>query len=339
MKAVRYHATGGPEVLSYEEAATPTPGKGEALVRVEACGVNRIDIWARSGRYKTALPHILGTDIAGVVESTGSDVGGVRVGSRVVVYPVLSDGTCVYCRQGSPSRCLARGFVGVAADGGYAEFVKVPAANLISADGIDPEKAAAMPVDFGTAWRGLVSRANVGPEDTVLIWGAAGGLGHAAIQIAKLRGATVIAAIGDESKSQFVKSQGADHVVQYKSTDVPATVRSLTDGLGASVVFDHVGGDTWGRSIDSLARGGRLLTLGLTSGPNYGVDVRQVYSDEISIMGTYGQSKADIEEVLRLEAEGKLRPSIQSELPLSSAQEAHRILESREIRGKVVLLP
>ena len=307
-------------------------------MRVEACAVNRLDIWARSGRYKTALPHILGTDIAGVVESVGPEIGGVQVGSRVVVYPVLSDGTCVHCRQGAPNLCPARGFVGIATDGGYAQYVKVPAANLISAAGADPKKAAAMPVDFGTAWRGLVSKANVGPEDTVLVWGAAGGLGHAAVQIAKLRGATVIAAVGDE-KSRFVKSLGADHVVAYKTQDVVESVRSLTDGLGASVVFDHVGGDTWGKSIDCLARGGRMLALGLTSGPKSEVDVRRVYSDEINIMGIYGQSKAEVEKVLRLEAEGKLSPSIHSELPLSSAREAHQILESRDVRGKVVLLP
>ena len=339
MKAVRFHSTGAPQVLSYEEAPAPTPGKGEALVRVEACGVNRIDIWARTGRYATALPHILGTDIAGEVETVGPGVSGIQAGSRVVVYPVLSDGTCVYCRRGLPNRCIGRGFVGVATDGGYAELVKVPAANLIPAGGVEPERAAAMPVDFGTAWRGLVSIAEVGPADTVVVWGAAGGLGHAAVQIAKLRGATVIAAVGNGAKSQFVKSLGADQVVEYGSQDLVAAVRSLTDGLGASVVFDHVGGDTWGRSLDCLARGGKMLTLGLTSGSKSEVDVRRIYSDEISIMGTYGQSKEDVEKVLRLAADGRLAPSIHARLPLSTAREAHRMGESRDDRGKVILQP
>ena len=338
MKAARYHSTGGPEVLAYEEAPTPAPGRGEALVRVEACGVNRIDVWARSGRYKTALPHILGADVAGVIEAAGPETS-VLPGSKVVVYPVLSDGTCAYCRKGLPNRCLSRGFVGVATDGGYAEFLKVPASNLIPAGGIEPAKAAAMPVDFGTAWRGLVSLAKVAPGDTVLVWGAAGGLGHAAVQIAKLQGAEVIAAVGGGKKLQFAKSLGADHVVDYLSEDIAAAVRELTGGLGASVVFDHVGGDTWGKSIDCLSRGGRMLTLGLTSGPKSEVDVRRVYSDEISILGTYGQSKADIERVLALAAEGRLTPSVHSELPLSSAEEAHRILESRDVRGKLVLRP
>ena len=339
MKAVRFHATGGPEVLSYEEAPVPSPRPDEALVRVEACAVNRIDVWARSGRYKTPLPHILGTDIAGVVESKGPDAGEVQIGSQVVVYPVISDGTCAYCRQGSPNRCLSRGFVGVATDGGYAEFVKVPTANLISSHGVDPKVAAAVPVDFGTAWSGLVSRARVGPGDTVLVWGAAGGLGHAAVQIAKLLGATVIAAVGDDKKSQFVRSLGADHVVNHRSQEVVSAVRSFTDGLGASVVFDHVGGDTWGQSIDCLARGGRMVTLGLTSGPKSEVDVRRVYSDELAIPGTYAQSKADIEKVLALASDGQLKPSVHKCLPLSAATAAHYVLESRDVQGKVILTP
>lgn len=338
MKAVRYHGVGGPEVLSYEEVSDPTPAKGEVLLRVEACGVNRIDVWARSGRYKTSLPHILGTDIAGTV--VAADPGsGLESGSRAVVYPVISDGMCAYCRAGLPNLCVARGFVGVAVDGGYAELVKVPAASAMPAGNIDLKKAAAMPVDFGTAWSGLVSKAGVGPSDTVLIWGAAGGLGHAAVQIAKLLGARVIAAVGDDRKSRFAKSMGADQVVNYRSQDIVEAVRSITSGLGATVVFDHVGGETWGKSVDCLARGGRLVTLGLTSGPKAELDVRRVYSDELKIMGTYGQSKSDIQRVLELASEGKLSPAIHKELPLESAREAHEVIESRQVEGKIVLLP
>lgn len=338
MKAVTYHSTGGPEVLSYEEVSAPTAEKGDVLIRVEACGVNRIDVWARSGRYKTSLPHILGTDVAGRVSAADPGTG-LETGTPVVVYPVISDGTCAYCRQGMPNLCVARGFVGVATDGGYAEYVRVPSANVLSVRDVDLKKAAAMPVDFGTAWRGLVSNAKVGQSDTVLVWGAAGGLGHAAIQIAKLLGAKVIAAVGDDGKSSFVESMGADRVVNYRSRDIVDEVRSMTGGFGATVVFDHVGGDTWGKSIDCLARGGRLVALGLTSGPKSELDVRRVYSDELKIMGTYGQSKSDIKRVLELAAEGRLSPAVHKELPLESAREAHEILESRDVRGKVVLLP
>ena len=339
MKACRYQAPGGPEVLRFEDAPDPEPGAGEALVRVSACGVNRIDVWARSGRYKTALPHIPGTDIAGEVVSIGPGVKGVEEGAGVLVYPVLSDGTCEYCRQGRPNLCLARGFIGIATDGGYAELVKVPAANLLPLGGLDPKTAASLPVNFGTAWNGLVTKAGVGKGDTVLVWGAAGGLGHAAVQIAKHFGARVIAAVGDAKKAQFLKSLGADAVLDSKSPDFVERVRALTDGLGASVVFDHVGGDTWPASFGSLARGGRMLTLGLTSGPKSEVDVRRVYQDELKLMGVYGQSRDDLRRVMDLAAAGSLKPSIYEALPLRSAREAHEAIESREVQGKILLTP
>ncbi len=339
MKAAVYHAPGEPKVLSYEDVADLVPGPEEAVVNVKACGVNRIDIWARNGRYKTALPHILGSDIAGEVVATGPETRSVTAGQSVVVYPVLSDGKCSYCVQGMPSKCVSRGFVGIATDGGYAEFVKVPAANLVSGEGLDSRAAAAMPVNFATAWNGLSSRARVGPKDTVMVWGAAGGLGYAAIQVSKLFGARVIALVGDDKKAKFVESQGADFVVNHRTEDISQRVRSLTDGLGASVVFDQVGGDTWAKSIESLARGGRMLTLGLTSGPKSEVDVRRVYQDELSILGTYAYSKEDLQQVLNLLAAGKLRPSIFQEFPLSSAARAHEIIESRDVQGKILLIP
>ena len=339
MKASLYHAPGGPEVLSFEDVPDPVPGPGEALVRVKACGVNRIDVWARSGRYKTSLPHVLGTDIAGEVVSTGPGTGGVSEGEHVVVYPVLSDGKCAYCLQGMPNMCLSRGFVGVATDGGYAEYVKVPVANLVPIGKLDLKAAAAMPVNFGTAWKGLASRAAVGPKDTVLVWGAAGGLGYAAVQVAKFLGARVIAIVGDDKKAGFIESEGADFVVNHRTQDIVEGVRAFTGGLGASVVFDHVGGDTWAKSVECLARGGRMVTLGLTSGPTSEVDVRRVYQDELKIIGTYGQLKEDLQHVLNLAAEGKLRPSISREMSLRSAGEAHRMIESRSVQGKLLLVP
>lgn len=339
VKAAVFHAPGEPKVLIYEDVADPVPGQGEAVVKVKACGVNRIDVWARNGRYKTTLPHVLGTDIAGEVASLGPGTTGLKTGESVVVFPLLSDGKCAYCLQGNPNRCVSRGFVGILTDGGYAELVKVPAANLVSAGGLDLKAAAGIPVNFGTAWNALVSRAGVGPKDTVMIWGAAGGLGHAAIQVAKLLGARVIAVVGDDGKAKFVESQGADHVVNHRTQDIADRVRAFTGGLGASVVFDHVGGDTWGKSIECLARGGRMLTLGLTSGPKSEVDVRRVYQDELSILGTYGHLKEDLQQVLKLLGAGRLAPSVSRELPLSSAARAHEIIESRDVEGKILLIP
>ncbi|MDG6910825.1 MAG: zinc-binding dehydrogenase [Nitrososphaerota archaeon] len=338
MKAAQFETPGGPEVLSYKEVRDPEAGPSEVVLRVSLCGVNRIDVWARSGRYKTSLPHIPGTDISGEVVSSGPGVKGTMPGDRVLVYPVLSDGSCVYCRQGRLNLCLSRGFVGVATDGGYAELVKVPAANLIPMGDLDPETAACLPVNFGTAWNGLVGKAGVSRGDTVLVWGAAGGLGHAAVQVAKHLGATVIAVVGDERKSGFVKSLGADSVV-VKSVDLAEKVRALTAGLGVSVVFDHVGGDTWSTSLDCLAKGGRMVSLGLTSGAKSEVDVRRVYQDELKLMGVYGQSREDLRAVMELAVSGRLKPAVYRNLPLSSAREAHEIVESREVQGKVLLSP
>ena len=339
MKAAQFETPGGPEVLSYRDVRDPEPGASEVVLRVSFCGVNRIDVWARSGKYKTSLPHIPGTDISGEVVASGPGVKGALPGDRVLVYPVLSDGSCVYCRQGRQNLCLSRGFVGIATDGGYAELVKVPVDNLIPLGGLDPKTAACLPVNFGTAWNGLVGKAGVRGGDTVLVWGAAGGLGHAAVQVAKHLGATVIAVVGDEKKSGFVKSLGADSVVVSKSGDLVEKVRALTDGLGASVVFDHVGGDTWPISLDCLAKGGRMVTLGLTSGAKAELDVRRVYQDELKLMGVYGQSREDLSAVMTLAASGKLKPAVYRNLPLSSAKEAHEIVESREVQGKVLLRP
>jgi NADPH:quinone reductase-like Zn-dependent oxidoreductase len=339
LKAALFRATGGPEVLSYEDVPEPKAGPGEAVVKVRACGVNRIDIWLRTGRYKASLPHILGTDIAGEVASMGDGVSGVSVGDPVVVYPVLSDGKCSYCLAGKPNLCVSRGFVGTISDGGYAEYVKVPASNVLNVGKLDYKTAACLPVNFGTAWNALALRAKVGPGDSVLVWGAAGGVGYAAIQVSKLFGATVIAAIGSDGKRGFVKSMGADHIVNHRTQDLVDRVRSFTDGMGVSVVFDHVGGETWKKSIECLARDGRMVTLGLTSGPTSEVDVRRVYQDQISLLGTYAFTKETLVEVLRLAANGRLRPEMFREMALSSARKAHELLESREIQGKIILLP
>jgi NADPH:quinone reductase-like Zn-dependent oxidoreductase len=339
VKAAVFHSPGGLEVLSYEEAPDPKPGAGEAVVRVKACGVNRIDIWVRSGRYKANLPHVLGTDVAGEVEALGPGTTGLERGTPVVVYPVLSDGTCPYCLMGAPNRCISRGLVGVASDGGYAEFVKVPASCLMELRGLDFKTAAALPVNFGTAWNGLFSRARVGPGDTVLVWGAAGGLGHAAIQVSKHLGARVIAAVSSDEKLSFVESLGADVGINYAGSNIVEEVRAATEGYGATVVFDHIGGDTWATSLECLAKGGRLVTVGLTSGPRSDVDVRRVYQDELGIVGTYSCRKEELIAVLELTAKGKFRPAVKAELPLHSASEAHKILESRAIQGKILLVP
>ncbi len=339
MKALRFHSPGGPEVLAYEDAPTPSLGKGEVLVEVEACGVNRIDIWLRSGRYKTSYPHILGTDIAGEVAAVSPEAKGVKTGRKVVVYPSLSDGSCAYCAAGQPNRCANGGLVGAVSDGGYAEYVKVPQANLVDAGSLDPKKAAAAPVNFATAWSAFTERSKVGEGHTVLVWAAAGGLGYAAVQSAKLLGASVIGVVGGKGKFGFVKDNGADHVIDHTTEDVAARARELSGGRGVDFVLDSVGGDTWGKSIDSLAKGGTVLSAALTSGATSNVDVGKLYRNELSVAGVFAFRKETLVDVLRLVSKGKLRPMVFRELPLHRGREAHEILESRKVEGKILLLP
>lgn len=325
--------------MAYEDAPDPVLSEGEALVRVRACGVNRVDVWVRSGKYKTYVPHILGADVSGEVVKVSKGEPSAKEGDRVVVYPVIGDGTCHFCQMGEPNRCVKVGLLGSALDGGYAEYLRVPASSLIRMGDLDPKVAACLPVNFATAWNGLVSKARVGPADVVLVWGGGSGIGHAAIQVAKLFGAKVVATAGDEEKLSRSRSLGADFTINHNSEDVVGRVREVTGGAGATVVFDHVGSSTWERSVESLAKGGRMVTLGVTTGESSKVDIGKVYRGELSIHGTYAFRREELVAVLKMAAQGRLKPSIFKELPLREAEEAHRILESRRVFGKVLLLP
>ncbi|MDV3293597.1 MAG: zinc-binding dehydrogenase [Nitrososphaerales archaeon] len=339
MKAVRFESPGGPEVLKYGDAPTPSTSEGEVLVKVAACGVNRIDIWLRSGRYKTYVPHILGADVCGEVASAPPRATELKVGQRAVVYPSLSDWSCRYCLAGYPNRCVSGGLLGAVADGGYADYVKVPARNLVDAGSLDPKLAAAVPVNFATAWSAFAERACVRPGDTILVWGAAGGVGHAAVQVAKLLGAQVIGVAGGKEKRTFVIDNGADHFIDHTTEDVPARAKEITGGHGVDYVFDDVGGDTWEKSLESLAKGGTVLSVALTSGAASTVDVGRLYRNELNIVGVFAFRREALVRVLRLVAEERLKPRIFRELPLKSAKQAHEILESRKIEGKILLVP
>ena len=260
-------------------------------------------------------------------------------GSQVVAYPVLRDRTCRYCKTGRPNRCEKIGLLGVAADGGYAQYVKLHAEDLLPIRGLDFKTAAALPVNFGTAWNGLVTRARVKAGDSVLVWAAGSGLGYAAVQVAKLFGAKVIATAGSDAKLELAMSHGADYAINHSKEDVPEKVRALTGGYGADIVFDHVGAETWQKSIMALAKGGVLVSLGVTTGEESGVNIGRVYRSELTLTGTYAFTTDDLTKVLKLASQRRLAPHIYKELPLNSAGEAHRILEAREQFGKILLIP
>lgn len=342
MWAVRIHEHGGPDVLRLEQVPDPVPRADEVLVRVRACALNHLDLWNRSGRPRpaVALPRILGSDIAGEVVSVGDLVDHVRPGQEVIVNPGVSCGRCRQCLSGNDNMCPEYTIFGAGRDGGYAQLVTVPGANVIpKPTNLTFAQAAAVPLVFLTAWRMLMTRARLRHAETVLVWGAGSGVGSAAIQIAKLHGARVIAATGGEEKVARAKQLGADEVIDYKSEDVLRRVRALTDGRGVDVVFEHVGQATWDTSIKSLALGGRLVTCGNTTGWEAQTDLRYVFARQLNIFGSYMGSKAELLELLPWIEAGRLRPVVHAVLPLNEAPRAHEILEAGRQFGKVVLEP
>lgn len=339
MKAARFHAPGGPEVLQYEDVPDPIPAADEVIVRVKACGVNRLDISLRSGRYKTQLPRILGADVAGTIEQVGEDIKKLAPGEKVLVYPVLSDGSCIHCLRGERNQCINIGLLGSAADGGYAELLRIKAENVIRFEGLDFDIAASLPINFATAWNGLVKKARVCADDIVLIWGASSGLGYAAMQVAKMHGAKVIATAGSDEKLKRAKELGADLTINHLKEDVAERVKEYTDGIGASIVFDHAGQETWQKSIAATRKGGVMLTLGITTGSEVSVNIPQVYRNEIKVQGVYAFTYYDLYEVLNLAIEKRLKPVIDSKFRLSEAKNAHQRMESRQHFGKILLVP
>jgi NADPH:quinone reductase-like Zn-dependent oxidoreductase len=336
MKAVRFHEHGGAEVLQYEEAPDPVPGPADVLVRVRACALNHLDIWNRRGVAAIKLPHILGADVAGeVVES--SDTRFAR-GQRVMLQPGLSCGRCEACLDGRDNECLQYDVLGSYSDGGYAEFVRIPTQNVVALpDAIGFIEAAAFPLTFVTAWHMLVTRARIHAGEDVLVLGGGSGVGQAAIQIAWLHGARVFATAGTDDKLSRARELGAYEVINHHTQDLPAEIRRFTNKRGVDIVIEHVGEATWERSLKCLARGGRLVTCGATTGYKAGIDLRFLFSRQYSLMGSYMGTKAELLRAAQFFFSGQLRPAVDRTFPLAEAAAAHRYLEAGNQFGKVVL--
>lgn len=337
MKAARFHEHGGPEVLRYEDAPDPTRQPGRALVRVRACALNHLDLWQRRGnpRMRIPLPHIPGSDVSGEVLDAGG--GPVAEGTRVMLHPGLGCGTCRWCVEGRDSLCPSYDVLGLLSDGGYAEQVSVPIGNLIPIpDHIGFVPAAAFPLTFLTAWHMLVTLARVRAGDHVLVLAGGSGVGQAAIQIARLHGARVFATSAP-TKIEATRGLGAAAVFDHYSTDFAKEVRALTEGRGVDIVIEHVGEATWERSVRSLANGGRLVTCGATTGPRATLDLRHLFARQLSFLGSYMGSKAELLEAVPHFFEGRLQPAVDVVLPLRDAAEAHRRLEAKAQFGKIVL--
>jgi NADPH:quinone reductase-like Zn-dependent oxidoreductase len=339
MKAVALSEYGGPEVLRYTELPEPQIGPQEVLVRVRACALNHLDLWLRRGLPTQPLkfPHILGSDISGEVAKIGEAVSNVRVGDRVLLAPGLSCGQCAHCIAGQDNFCKDYTLFGSGVQGGYAEFVKSPAVNVIPIPGaLTFEQAAAVPLVFLTAWHMLLTRARLRPAEEVLVIGASAGVGSAAIQIAKSAGARVIAASTSEAKLAKAKELGADEVIS-SSGEFAREVKRLTNGRGVDVVFEHVGQVTWEQSIYSLARGGRLITCGATTGFEGKLNIGYLFARHLSILGSFMGAKSELFSALELLKRGLLKPVVDCVLPLDRAIDAHQRLEKHEQFGKIVL--
>jgi len=340
MKAIRIHEHGGVDKLMYEDVGSPKIVPDEVLVNVKAASVNHLDLWVRQGlpNVKYPLPIILGCDAAGVVAEVGSSVRDIKVGDRVAISPGISCGVCEQCLSGRDNFCREYTLLGEHRDGVDAEYVSLPARNLIPIpENLSFEEAATIPLVFLTAWQMLVEKAKVQPGEDVLILSAGSGVGSAGIQIAKLLGARVIATASSEEKLAKAKSLGADEVINYMTMDVLSEVRRLTDKKGVEVVFEHTGSETWRQSILSLAKGGRLVTCGATTGYEAITDLRYIFYKQLQILGSTMGSKGSLFKVFRLVESGKLKPVIDRVMPMKDVADAHRLLEERKVFGKIVL--
>jgi NADPH:quinone reductase-like Zn-dependent oxidoreductase len=341
MRAAIFHENGGPEVLRIEDVPTPQPGPGEVLVRVKAAAMNHLDLWVRRGLpIETTMPHVGGSDVAGVIADVGDGVDRARIGERVVINPSLFDGTCEWCRRGEEPMCPRYRIMGEHTDGGFAEYVVAAADHAYRIpDALSFEHAAALPIAYMTAWRAVQSRARVRPGEDVLVLGASGGTALAAVQIARLAGGRVFAVTSGAENVERLRGLGAAFVYDREAEDWAKAVQRDTGGRGVDVVVEGPGAATWKGSLRSLANGGRLVTFGATTGPKVEIDIRALFWRQVSIVGTTMASVAEFEAMLQAVFSGALAPVVDTVLPLDEIRAAHERLEAGGQFGKIVLVP
>ena len=339
MKAILVSRHGGPEVLEWRDHEIGKPGPGEVRVRLKTAALNHLDLYVLDGMpgIPIGLPHIGGADGAGVVDSVGSAVSGVEVGQEVVFDPGLSCGHCDYCRAGEQSLCVRFGVLGEHSDGTFAEAV------LVAADSLAPrpihlswEESAAFGLTYLTAWRMLFTRGHLSPGETVLIHGIGGGVSLACLQLAKVAGCRVIVTSRAQEKLSRARDLGADELLPADD-QVARAVRSLTGKRGADVVVDSVGDATWMQSLKAAAKGGRIVTCGATSGPNPKEEIRLIFWNQLSILGSTMGSREDWRRLVATVTAHELRPVVDVVKPISEGREAYERLESAEQFGKIVL--
>jgi NADPH:quinone reductase-like Zn-dependent oxidoreductase len=342
MRAAYIEEHGDPGVLRVGELPEPEAGPRDVVVEVRAVALNHLDLWVRRGLpgLDLSMPHIGGSDVAGIIAHVGAEVGNWGPGDRVVVNPSLWCEGCEWCMRGDHSLCQAFGILGEHVPGGLAERVRVPARNLLRLpDGFEFEPAAAAPLVFQTAWRAVITRGKLMAGDRLLVTGASGGVSTAAIQIGKLTGATVLAVTSGPQNVKRVLELGADVAIDRLEEDFSRRVWIETERRGVDVIVDGVGEAIWESALRTLAPEGRLVTYGATTGPEGRVDIRRLFWRQGTIMGSTMSGAADFERVMRLVFEGVLSPVVDEVLPLDRIRDAHERLERGDVFGKIVLVP
>lgn len=340
MQALQYREFGGPEVLRIQTYPDPVVTPQTVLVRMKAAALNHLDLWVRCGipGLPITLPHVPGSDGAGVIEAVGAKVTGWQVGDEIVVQPGTFCGHCPACKRGKEDLCPEYGILGETEPGVMQTLRLFNPVNIgRKPASLNWAEAAAFPLVYLTAWNMVVNRAALRSGESVLVQGASSGVGMAAIQIAKHFNAMVIATARTESKRALALNLGADHVLDSTDPALHKSVKALTNGKGVDVVIEHVGQATWTNSLRSLAFAGRLVTCGATSGPKAEVEIRHLFSKRLSILGSTMGSVADFHAILDLAAKGALKPVVDRVFPLKDGAEAHRYLESGHEFGKVVI--
>jgi NADPH2:quinone reductase len=337
MRAAVLHEEGDADVLKVEDVPVPTPQPGEVRIAIHCSALNHLDIWIRNGMPSVPKPRIMGGDGMGIIESVGEGVAD-RVGERVLVDPSITCGACRFCLSGDTVMCNAFHVVGEHMDGTHAEYLCVPSENALPVPGhLDDEEAAALPLVYSTAWRMLFTRAQLRTDEHVLVWGASGGVGTAALQLASRAGATVIATTRSGDKVQELRELGAHHVIDTSTTDPVSAVTEIVGKAGVEVVIDHLGDVAWAASMKLLGKGGRFVTCGATTGANPPAQITRMFWKQLTIMGSTMASKSDVADLLAFVSEHAIAPRVDRTFPLEEIADAHRHLESASQIGKVVL--
>ncbi|MBI3636828.1 MAG: zinc-binding dehydrogenase [Candidatus Rokubacteria bacterium] len=342
MKAAFFKEHGGSDKILYDDYRDPVADAQEVVVRVKACALNQVDMLLLDGRFPPpeGLPHVNGCEVTGLVEATGAQVQGLARGQRVIIFPGFACGRCEYCLRGERTVCVRYGYLGAHKDGGYAELVKAPAENLLALpDAVSFEDGAALPLAMLTAWHALVAQAEVRPGQTVLVQAAGSGVGSAAIQIARLCGARVMTTVGSDDKMKLARRLGAEHVVNYRTHDFVEAAKAWTGKRGVDVVIEHIGGETFEKSVYALTRFGKLVTIG-SHDTHWGrLDLRHVYSKNLRILGTNLGSILELRQVLDHVVAGRLEAVVDRAFPLRDARAAVQYVLDRKTKGKVLVVP